>query len=77
MAVSIHLVLPADLVMSPRGLAGPLPARHPQPDPLGPKKKRDAEAEYRFKASSCDHKHTQRLLNSSKWTITFIRFLNY
>lgn len=39
MAVSIHLVLPADLVMSPRGLAGPLPARHPQPDPLGPKKK--------------------------------------
>lgn len=39
MAVSIHLVLPADLVMSPQGLAGLLPPRHPQPDPLGPKKK--------------------------------------
>lgn len=39
MAVSIHLVLPADLVMSPRGLAGPLPARRPQPAPLDPKRR--------------------------------------
>lgn len=44
MAVSIHLVLLADLVMFPQGLAGLLPARHPQPAPPDPKKG-DAEAE--------------------------------
>jgi len=30
MAVSIHLVPPADHPVPPRGLAGPLPVRHPQ-----------------------------------------------
>lgn len=31
MAVSIHPVPPADHLVPPRGLAGPLPVRHPIP----------------------------------------------
>ncbi len=39
MAVSIHPAPPADHLVPPRGLAGPLPVRLPQPAPLPPKNK--------------------------------------
>lgn len=62
MAVSIHPAPPADHLVPPHGLAGPLPVRHPQPAPLPPKKgdiKQLNTSEVCSKANTCDY--TQRL----------------